>query len=63
MRNVKPYIITVIIAVAIAIAWALAPAENCEKRVSREGEVLNCSECGREVAMTFDGLCDLCYGN
>lgn len=63
MRNVKPYIIAIIIAVAIAFACALAPAENCEKRVAREGETLTCAECGREVGMTFDNLCDLCYGN
>ena len=63
MRNVKPYIIAVIIAVAIALAWALAPAENCEKRVAGDDETLTCSECGRVVTMTFDGLCDLCYGN
>lgn len=63
MRNVKPYIITIIIAVAIVLAWALSPAENCEKRVARYGETLTCSECGRLVAMTFEGLCDFCYGN
>lgn len=63
MRNVKPYIISIIIAVTIALALALAPAENCEKRVAREGETLTCSQCGRVVAMTFDSLCDLCYGN
>ena len=63
MRNVKPYIIAAIIAIIIAVACAIAPAENCEKRVAGENETLTCSECGREVAMTFDGLCDLCYGN
>lgn len=63
MRNVKPYVIAIIIAIIIAIACALAPAESCEKRVAGKGETLTCSACGREVAMTFDGLCDLCYGN
>lgn len=63
MRNVKPYIIATIIAIIIAVACALAPAENCEKRVARESETLTCAECGREVRMTFDNLCDLCYGN
>lgn len=63
MRNIKPYIIAAIIAIIIAVACAIAPAEICEKRVAGEGETLTCSECGRVVAMTFDSLCDLCYGN
>ena len=58
--NTKIYAIAALLALALVLAAALAPSQECARRVAADGQTLTCARCGRLVGCTFDGLCDLC---